>query len=126
MSEELKACPNPWCEALERDGDYRPQVQYSNFGLCYVACSSCTMHGPTCQHEFEAIAAWNTRADPALAAAQAEVARLRALVKQATDGLIYAPDPACSCHLHPPCLDCVDYGEAREWLEEARAALVQP
>jgi hypothetical protein len=88
MQDELKACPNPWCEALERDGDYRPQVQYSNFGLCYVACTSCTMHGPTCQHEIEAITAWNTRAsDPALAAAQAEVERLREADRRKTETL---------------------------------------
>lgn len=57
----LKPCPNPWCEASERSGDYRPQVQYSNFGLVYVACTSCNMAGPTRQHEIDAIAAWNTR-----------------------------------------------------------------
>jgi len=126
MSEELKACPNPWCEALERDGDYRPQVQYSNFGLCYVACSSCTMHGPTCQHEFEAIAAWNTRADPALAAAQAEVAalqienaRLRAFVADIHNSINIVGSP---------------YDQAMKALDDvvsdvrkrARAALVQP
>lgn len=61
MTEELKACPNPWCEAGEREGDFRPQVQYSNFGMAFVACTSCTMAGPTRQHEYEAIAAWNTR-----------------------------------------------------------------
>ena len=57
----LEPCPNPWCEADEREGDFRPQVQYSNFGMVYVACTSCNMAGPTRQHETEAIAAWNTR-----------------------------------------------------------------
>lgn len=61
LAQELEACPNPWCEANEREGDFRPQVQYSNFGLVYVACTSCNMAGPTRQHEAEAIAAWNTR-----------------------------------------------------------------
>ncbi len=68
MTQELKPCPNPWCEAAEREGDFRPQVQYSNFGLVYVACTSCTMAGPTRQHEADAIAAWNTRQpDPLVA-----------------------------------------------------------
>ena len=57
----MEPCPNPWCEADEREGDFRPQVQYSNFGMVYVACTSCNMAGPTRQHETEAIAAWNTR-----------------------------------------------------------------
>ncbi len=60
----LKPCPNPWCEANEREGDFRPQVQYSNFGLVFVACTSCTMAGPTRNHEAEAIAAWNHRPSP--------------------------------------------------------------
>lgn len=63
----LQPCPNPWCEWQERmdaepGADYRPQVTYSNFGMCYVACTCCSMAGPTKQHEIDAIAAWNTRA----------------------------------------------------------------
>lgn len=73
MSDELKPCPNPWCEALERDGDYSPQIQYSNFAMVYVACTSCSMAGPTRQHEHEAIAAWNTRTDTAKDARIAEL-----------------------------------------------------
>jgi len=63
-SAALLPCPNPWCEADERDGDFKPQVQYSNFGMVYVACTSCTMAGPTRQHEVDAITAWNTRPTP--------------------------------------------------------------
>lgn len=33
------------------------------------------------------------------------------------------PPVNCSCHLDPPCSDCVDYGGLREALEAARAAL---
>lgn len=58
----LKPCPNPWCEAAERDGDFSPQIHYSNFELVFVACTSCGMAGPTRQHEAEAITAWNQRA----------------------------------------------------------------
>lgn len=60
----LLPCPNPWCEAGEREGDFRPHIHYSNFGLVYVACTSCRMAGPTRNHEAEAIAAWNTRTRP--------------------------------------------------------------
>lgn len=37
--------------------------------------------------------------------------------------LIVVPDVNCSCHLHPPCSDCVDNGHAREVIEEARACI---
>lgn len=29
------------------------------------------------------------------------------------------PEKNCSCHLHPPCSDCVDYG----WLREIQSLL---
>ena len=34
-----------------------------------------------------------------------------------------APEPHCSCHLHPPCSDCVDNGYARELNERAAKLL---
>lgn len=58
----LEPCPNPWCEAGEREGDFSPQVQRGHFGNRYVSCTSCNMRGPTGQTEAEAITAWNTRA----------------------------------------------------------------
>lgn len=27
---------------------------------------------------------------------------------------LYAPESNCSCHISPPCRDCVDYSEVRE------------
>lgn len=73
MTDTLKPCPNPWCEAGDRTelfpGEYAPRVTYSNFGLCFIACTSCRMEGPSRDHEAEAIAAWNTRpTDPQVTA----------------------------------------------------------
>jgi len=36
---------------------------------------------------------------------------------------LYAPEPNCSCHISPPCQDCIDHSLTREILETARAAL---
>ena len=83
-TERLEPCPNPWCEADEREGDFRPQVQYSNFALVYVACTSCGMAGPTRQHEAEAIAAWNRR--PSTPAA-GEVGEMAAALKYLAEWL---------------------------------------
>ena len=52
----------------------------------------------------------------------AEVERLRGALEVCAAEL-YAPDPACSCHIHPPCGDCTDYGSIREAIDFARTAL---
>ena len=57
----LKPCPNPWCDAADRDGDYSPTVINSNFGTHYVSCTSCSMRGPYARNHVDAIAAWNER-----------------------------------------------------------------
>lgn len=36
---------------------------------------------------------------------------------------MYAPDRNCSCHISPPCSDCVDHSGTREALEDAHAAI---
>ena len=33
------------------------------------------------------------------------------------------PDRNCSCHISPPCNDCVDFSWTRELIETARAAI---
>lgn len=58
---ELLPCPNPWCEAPERDGDFSPDVVRGLFDTLFVACTSCCMKGPVRATRAEAIAAWNTR-----------------------------------------------------------------
>lgn len=35
------------------------------------------------------------------------------------------PEPRCSCHLSPPCNDCIDYGGLREAFECANAAIAK-
>jgi Lar family restriction alleviation protein len=72
MQDELKACPVPWC-----GGDVL-EVLRSAFGHNYfVKCQHCGAAGPAMIDKAEAVTAWNTRADPALASAQAEVAALQ-------------------------------------------------
>lgn len=62
MTDTLKPCPNPWCSALERDGDYAPKVIRNSIHTRHIACSSCGMEGPKRSTERQAITAWNTRA----------------------------------------------------------------
>jgi|GEM_PF-5802619 len=61
MSDALKPCPNPWCEAQEREGDFSPQLRLHHHGNYRVVCSSCILEGPLRQTKEAAIAAWNTR-----------------------------------------------------------------
>lgn len=58
---ELMPCPNPWCEALEREGDYSPAVRLHHHGNYRVVCTSCIFEGPCRATPAEAVAAWNTR-----------------------------------------------------------------
>ena len=37
----------------------------------------------------------------------------------------YAPESNCSCHISPPCNDCVDYYRAREVNEHAKSAITK-
>lgn len=48
-----------------------------------------------------------------LAATEAYAERLR-IWGEALDENIYPPDSNCSCHISPPCSDCVENGGARE------------
>lgn len=52
------------------------------------------------------------------AAAPAMRAALEALLE-----VSYAPEARCSCHLSPPCGDCVEFGATREAMDDARVAL---
>ena len=54
----------------------------------------------------------------------AEVERLREALEMALVEL-YAPEPNCSCHISPPCGDCVDYSSIREAADKARTALAR-
>lgn len=47
-------------------------------------------------------------------------------VREALEFLLEVTEPPernCSCHLNPPCGDCVDYGAIRDAHAQARAAL---
>ena len=51
-----------------------------------------------------------------------QVSRLKAWGDALEDLAPQPPDRNCSCHLHPPCSDCVDWGEIREAKENWREA----
>lgn len=38
---------------------------------------------------------------------------------------VYVPDANCSCHLAPPCSDCVEHGHIREILSNAKALIAE-
>ncbi len=49
----------------------------------------------------------------------------REQVVDASD-LMSVPDSNCSCHISPPCNDCVEYGGIREYLSTVRHSLSIP
>jgi hypothetical protein len=48
---------------------------------------------------------------------------LRALASMVLDFCSEPPDPNCSCHVAPPCFDCVEHSGMRDLFAAARAAL---
>jgi len=52
----------------------------------------------------------------------AEIARKDEALRAALEEL-WAPEAGCSCHVIPPCRDCVEYGSIRETQSVIRAAL---
>jgi hypothetical protein len=38
---------------------------------------------------------------------------------------VYVPDANCSCHLSPPCNDCVEHGHLRSLLQTAKALIAE-
>jgi len=36
---------------------------------------------------------------------------------------VNTPERRCSCHVHPPCSDCVDYGYQRDLIKKMKRAL---
>lgn len=61
----------------------------------------------------------------------AENEALRDAIKEASialdlaDDEIDPPDTNCSCHINPPCNDCVDHSQARETKEFIKSALAK-
>lgn len=49
--------------------------------------------------------------------------QLAAAIELLLERIYHPPAANCSCHLSPPCGDCVDYGGLREAIQEAEAAL---
>jgi hypothetical protein len=50
-------------------------------------------------------------------------AALQAVVEALIDELPEIPDPCCSCHISPPCHDCVNWASMREVVADAKALL---
>jgi hypothetical protein len=91
VSEELKACPNPWCASHRRPMlavAYAPYAKVYTGGYYRVVCAVCPQVGPTGDDDDAAITAWNTRPEGPSPQAVAEMRRfIEATVQQAGIGL---------------------------------------
>ena len=61
-----------------------------------------------------------------LAAAQAREKVMMVAIESLVENVDRPPDANCSCHISPPCSDCVDYGGLREAFEWVDTALAMP
>lgn len=53
---------------------------------------------------------------------QEERADMAQLLEEFIDYTV-VPDANCSCHLSPPCSDCVEYSQIRDFIEQANTAV---
>ena len=56
---------------------------------------------------------------------KAEIAELVGMVRYLNDEVEVPPDANCSCHISPPCSDCIDYGSMRELKNDAQKLLAK-
>lgn len=60
-----------------------------------------------------------------LRALEIETQELAGLLEDVLDFIGEPPLPNCSCHISPPCNDCVDHAEAREINSRIESALTR-
>ena len=95
-SEELLACPNPWCEAHSRS------PVRNRHGIWRVECE-CGVQSWAKPTKAEAITAWNTRSDTALTEALARVKEYKSLTGVMADAIHEADDIiAVNCGVDAP------------------------
>jgi len=58
-----------------------------------------------------------------LSAEREKVRELREALDYLFENITPPPEANCSCHMSPPCSDCVNYGAEREAIVIARATL---
>jgi hypothetical protein len=104
---ELLNCP--WC------GNLPDTMKEEETGEVSHACEkwSCPMYGTPMEHSV-----WQHRAP-------SHEAELRELLSHAMEVIAPPPERNCSCHISPPCSDCVEWDGLREWFERANALLAK-
>lgn len=93
---------------------------------------------PTPQEDLEVIAEALRHATREVRPADAACGRLRTFLREVPTAMtrmadlmedlmdnIDIPERNCSCHLSPPCSDCVDFGCLRHTVAACKAAIVQ-
>lgn len=72
----------------------------------------------------EAHAAWCIKTlYEAMVRVEAERAAAKSVIQGFLDYAEEPPAPNCSCHISPPCEDCVSYSALREVFDSARAIM---
>ena len=88
----------------------------------YIGAGECDLAMMTRPNpnDSEAIAEWgaNTRL-------MAAAPKLKDALEYLLESTERPPEPNCSCHIFPPCSDCVDYSGLREAVAIAEEALAQ-
>ena len=104
-----------WCEKHAAKGPLGSWYIYADFSILMELKEAVTAYRLTVEKERDALKAKLEHADT-------RIRRLETCVEDFLE-LTEVPDANCSCHLGPPCRDCVEYGSIREVRALANALL---
>ena len=113
--------PGPWADPERPERDvFEPHNGHTTTPEDYLAIhigegnelegeNYITVHGP------------NQEANARLVASAPEMLSMLKWLEEITD----VPEAHCSCHIAPPCSDCVEYGAIREAMKNTRALIAK-
>lgn len=88
-----------------------------------VACVNACAGIPT--ERLEEFNDWSAAGIASAATYRQQRDELLAALELMLERISEPPEANCSCHLSPPCADCMDFGGEREAFDEARAAIAR-
>ena len=109
--------PGPWAMTVGRDGDGWLEDVTVSHGIVAVHHSNLGFGIDVNDNRVDNQIIANARL---IAASPDLMAALENLM-----GQVSPPDPACRCHISPPCNDCVEWSATRDAMDQALAAIAK-
>lgn len=109
MSKKIQCCH----QCGNETGRCEDDAIFAGYDRCSI--------GPLCEDCYDDIRRGVIESDSTLSAARELLDAVAMFIEFAEE----PPDRNCSCHIDPPCGDCVEYGGIRKAFELGRAAILK-